>query len=110
MDVEEIHEFALSLENVTEDFPFGPQTLVMRHLQKIFLFISLDALPLQISLKGNPEENILLREEHPKNIAGGYHLNKKHWNTLVIDGGLKASLIKQLILQSHSLVGKIKKR
>ncbi len=110
MNVEEIHEFALSLEGVTEDFPFGPQTLVMRHLQKIFLFISLDALPLQISLKGIPEENIVLRESYPEKITGGYHLNKQHWNTLVIDGTLQASLIRELILKSHSLVGKIKKR
>lgn len=109
MNVEEIHEFALGLIGVTEDFPFGPQTLVMRHQQKIFLFISLDAVPLSISLKGKPEDNIALREAFPQNVSGGYHLNKVHWNTLVIDGGLKVKLIKDLIIKSHALVGKFKK-
>ncbi len=109
MHVEGLRDYALSLGEVTEGFPFGESTLVMKINNKIFLFISLDALPHRFSVKADPEEIIRLREEFPEKIIPGYHLNKKHWNTVILDGPPGDDVIKTMVQQSYDLVKQKKK-
>jgi predicted DNA-binding protein (MmcQ/YjbR family) len=103
MDIETLREYCLSKKAVTEDFPFGEITLVFRVKEKIFLLVSLDADPLQFNAKCNPEKAIELREEYEA-IQPGYHMNKKHWNTVVIDGSIPSKLIKEMIDDSYKLI------
>lgn len=108
MHAEEIREYALQKNNVTEGFPFGPDNLVMKVNNKMFLLISLDEVPLKFNAKCDPDKAIQLREEYPESILPGYHMNKKHWNT-VIANGLKEQMLKEMIDDSYNLVSKKKK-
>ncbi len=108
MNAEEIREYTLSLVNVTEGFPFGEDTLVFKTNNKIFLLLSLSAVPLQFNVKCNPEYAIELREKYSC-ILPGYHMNKKHWNTIIVDGTLSAHQLKQFIKDSYVLVAKKQK-
>jgi predicted DNA-binding protein (MmcQ/YjbR family) len=63
---------------------------------------------LQFNLKCDPAKAIELREEYPENILPGYHMNKKHWNTIIVDGGISKKLLLQMIDDSYKLAGKIK--
>jgi len=103
MNVELLREYCLKKKSVTEDFPFGETTLVFRVKEKIFLLVSLDSDPLQFNAKCNPEKTIELREEY-SSIIPGYHMNKKHWNTVIIDGTIPTKLIKELIDDSYDLI------
>ena len=103
MNVESIPEYCLSKKAVTEDFPFGETTLVFRVKEKIFLLVALDADPLQFNAKCDPEKAIELREEYDA-IQPGYHMNKKHWNSVVVDGSLPTKLIKEMIDDSYNLI------
>jgi predicted DNA-binding protein (MmcQ/YjbR family) len=105
MNIETLREYCLSKKAVTEDFPFGETTLVFRVESKIFLLVALDAAPLQFNAKCDPEKAIELREAHNA-IKPGYHMNKKHWNTIVIDGSVTTNLIKEMIDESYNLVVK----
>ncbi len=110
MNVEELRLYALHKEDVTEGFPFGEDTLVLKTGNKIFLLISLDEPSLRFNAKCDPEKAIELREAYPENILPGYHMNKVHWNT-VIAAGLKNNLIKELIDDSYHLIAaSIKKK
>ncbi len=104
MDIETFRDYCLAKKGVTEDLPFGPDVLVLKVMGKMFALASLDAVPLRLNLKCDPEEAITLREEHPNNILPGYHMNKNHWNTLVLDGFLPNSLIFDLTDHSYNLV------
>ncbi len=104
IDFEEIHTFCLSLDFVTEDFPFDASTLVFRVGGKIFALTDVDNCT-SINLKCDPEKAIDLRERYPF-ITAGYHMNKKHWNTVQLDPDLKMSLLKELIEHSYQLVYK----
>jgi predicted DNA-binding protein (MmcQ/YjbR family) len=107
MNVEEIRDFALSLEDVTESFPFGLVTIVFKTNNKMFLLLPLDEVDLlKINVKCNPELAIELRIQYPETVLPGYHMNKKHWNTIVIDGLLPWMRIKEMIEHSYGLVGK----
>ena len=108
MHVEEIRLYALQKENATEGFPFGEDTLVFKTNNKIFLLVSLDNADLRFNVKAEPDKAIEQREEYPVNIVPGYHMNKKHWNTIII-AGLKTKLLMQLIDDSYNLVAKKKK-
>ena len=81
MNIEEIYEFSLSLPSVVEETPFGEDILTLKICNKIFLLCSLERLPLQVNLKCNPNLAISLRETY-EDIIGGYHMNKKHWNSI----------------------------
>jgi predicted DNA-binding protein (MmcQ/YjbR family) len=105
MNIEDIRAYALQKENVTESFPFGGDTLVFKVNEKAFLLMSLDAMPLRFNVKCDPERAIELREEYPDVILPGYHMNKKHWNTIIADG-LKKDMLKEMIDDSYALVGK----
>jgi predicted DNA-binding protein (MmcQ/YjbR family) len=107
MNAEEIRDYALSLKNVAEGFPFGEDTLVFKTNAKIFLLVALGSSPLQFNVKCNPEIAIELREKYSC-VLPGYHMNKKHWNTIIVDGSLtKVQLIEQ-IKASYLLVAKRK--
>lgn len=108
MNIEQLHEYALSLPDVTESFPFDETTLVMKAAGKMFLLVSLDADPLQFNVKCDPERAIELREEYDC-VLPGYHMNKKHWNTIVVDGTLTNKQLKEMVLDSYNLIMKKKK-
>lgn len=103
MDAETVREHCLSLTSVTEDAPFGPDVLAFRIGGKIFLLLSLDTVPTQFNAKCDPERAIELRESHSA-IRPGYHMNKRHWNTIVLDGTLPSALVRDMIDASFALV------
>src|SRR6056297_3210657 len=104
MDIETLRNYCISKKGVTEGLPFGPDTLVFKVMGKMFVLASLDAIPLSVNLKCDPEKAISLREEYENNILPGYHMNKQHWNTVVLDGHLKPDFIFQLVDDSYNLV------
>ncbi|MEU0964928.1 MmcQ/YjbR family DNA-binding protein [Streptomyces sp. NPDC005917] len=99
-----LRAFCLSFNAAEEDFPFGPDASVFKVLGKMFALSRLDARPLTINLKCNPEDAIRLRTDHEGLIIPGYHMNKRHWNTVTVDGDLPARLVKELIEDSYDLV------
>lgn len=104
MHVEDIRTFALSKPDVTEGFPFDENTLVFKRGDKIFLLMGLDEFPLRLNVKCDPDWAIELRESYPDQILPGYHMNKKHWNTVVVDGKLTPNFIQDLINESYERV------
>ncbi|PPL14516.1 MmcQ/YjbR family DNA-binding protein [Microterricola pindariensis] len=106
MTPDELATLCLGLPQAIETYPFGEKTTVFKTSGngKIFALGVLDAVPLTLSVKVDPEEGRALREEHPSHITPGYHLNKKHWVTLLLDGTLDDSLVEQLVRDSHALV------
>ena len=104
MNIEEIREYALSLPDVTEGFPFGESVLVFKIKSKMFLLLPLDEMGAQFNVKCDPEKAIELREEYPETILPGYHMNKKHWNTVIVDGRLSFNQLKEMIKESYGLV------
>ena len=103
MNIEYIREYCLSKKGVSESFPFDESTLVFKVLDKMFFLTGLDRIPTQINLKCDPEYAIELREGHA-DITGGYHMSKKHWNTVMVEGELEDQLILSLIDHSYNLV------
>jgi predicted DNA-binding protein (MmcQ/YjbR family) len=103
MNIEQIREYCLKKKGVTEEFPFDEETLVFKVAGKIFLLASLESIPLQINLKCDPEKAIELREEY-ESVQPGYHMNKKHWNTIIFDGTVPAKKIFEWIDDSYNLV------
>ena len=103
MNLEELREYCLSLPHVTEDMPFGEDILVFRICNRIFALTNLERNPVRVNLKCNPERAVELREEFPNKIVAGYHMNKKHWNTVFLDG-LPLTLIKEMIQHSYEQV------
>jgi predicted DNA-binding protein (MmcQ/YjbR family) len=108
MNIESLREYALLKPSVTEGFPFGEDVLVFKVFNKIFLLVSLNVQPLQFNAKCDPEEAIELREEYPEAVLPGYHMNKKHWNTILVDGTLSNKQLLHMIDESYRLVGKFK--
>jgi len=105
MDIEQLRQYALSKEESAEGFPFGETVLVFKTQGKIFMMLTLDEIPHRINLKCQPEKALELREMYPA-VLPGYHMNKKHWNTVLIDGSIKDNLLLELIDVSHDLVRK----
>ena len=108
MNIETIREYILKKPDVTEGFPFGEDTLVFKAKNKIFFLTGLDNSPLQFNVKCDPDKAIQLREEYPESILPGFHMNKKHWNTVIVDGRLSANQLNEMIDDSYSLVVKKK--
>ncbi|MGW0204273.1 MmcQ/YjbR family DNA-binding protein [Streptomyces sp. NPDC003233] len=104
MTPQELRAFCLSFNAAVEDFPFSPETSVFKVRGKLFALTRLDARPLTVNLKCDPEDAVRLRTEHEGLIVPGYHMNKRHWNTVTVDGGLSARLVKELIEDSYDLV------
>jgi predicted DNA-binding protein (MmcQ/YjbR family) len=110
MNIESLREYTLGKPSVTEGFPFGDDVIVYKVKDKIFLLLPLDTSPLQFNVKCDPEKAIELREAYPEAVLPGYHMNKKHWNTVIADGTLSNKQLLQIVDESYELVkGKKKK-
>lgn len=103
MNIEQLREYCIRKKGVTEEFPFNEETLVFKVMGKMFLLASLDSYPLQINLKCDPEKAIELREEYEA-VQPGYHMSKKHWNTVILDGSVPPRKIFEWIDDSYNLV------
>lgn len=104
MNIEEFREFCLSLPATSEDLPFDETSLVFKVGSKMFALTDLEG-PFCINLKCVPEKAIELREQYPS-VKPGYHMNKKHWNTIEVDGSVSDALIRQWTKESYELVVK----
>jgi len=107
MNIEELRDFCIAKKGVTEEFPFDFDTLVFKVLGKIFALTSLSKWEkgdMTINLKCNPEKAIKLRENN-ESIIAGYHMSKKHWNTVNVNSGdVSDDLVRKLINHSYDLV------
>ncbi|MHB8693806.1 MAG: MmcQ/YjbR family DNA-binding protein [Solirubrobacteraceae bacterium] len=99
----ELRDHCLAFAGSAETFPFGPETSVFKVADKIFAISRLAQPPLQISLKCDPLLAEQLREAHAA-VTPGYHLNKRHWNTVLIDGTLPEQMIKDMVEDSYDLI------
>lgn len=109
MNIETLREYCLSKPDVEETLPFGPDTLVYKANGKIFLLTGLDEEQLSFNVKCDPDLAIELREQYTC-VLPGYHMNKKHWNTIVVDSSVPAKLLKEWIDHSYDLVLNSKKK
>jgi predicted DNA-binding protein (MmcQ/YjbR family) len=105
MDLPDVIAHFLSKPGAEETTPFGPDILVYKVGGKMFALTAPDDFPASINLKCDPERSIELRETWTA-ITPGYHMNKKHWNTLMLDGSVPTLLIRELIDHSYELVAK----
>jgi predicted DNA-binding protein (MmcQ/YjbR family) len=103
VDATELRSWCLRQPGAIEDFPFGPEFSVFKVSGKMFALSALDRTPLEVSVKCEPELAVGLRDAHPA-IRPGYHLNKRHWNTITIDGSLADQLVRDLVEDSYDLV------
>jgi len=103
MDARELKAEFLALPGAVEDFPFGDEVSVFKVAGKMFALCNLDGDPLQLSIKCEPELAVRLRATYPA-IAPGYHLNKRHWNTVTLDGSLPDPMVTDMLGDSYDLV------
>lgn len=103
MDCDELKAACLALTGAVETFPFNPLTSVFKVGGKIFALSDLGAQPLSVSLKCEPELAQRLRDQYPA-ITGGWHLNKRHWNTVLLDGSVPDAMVRDMIEDSYDLV------
>ncbi|WP_414637612.1 MmcQ/YjbR family DNA-binding protein [Amycolatopsis sp.] len=103
MKAAELKKVCLSLAGSREEFPFDESNSVFKVSGKIFAISRLGAKPLRVSLKCDPELAVQLRIDHPA-ITAGYHLNKRHWNTVELDGSVPDQLVREMIEDSYDLV------
>jgi predicted DNA-binding protein (MmcQ/YjbR family) len=108
MNIESLRDYCLSKPGTEEALPFGPDNLVYKVNGKIFLITGLDQEQLSFNVKCDPELAIELREKYPC-VIPGYHMNKKHWNTIVVDGSVSVKQLKEWINHSYELVAGKKK-
>ncbi|MCW0481581.1 MmcQ/YjbR family DNA-binding protein [Gaoshiqia sediminis] len=102
MNIEELRNYCVSKKGVTEEFPFDETTLVFKVMGKIFALTDLED-DLTVNLKCDPETAVELRESYSC-VLPGYHMNKKHWNTVLINGSVNDRLIESWIDHSYNLV------
>jgi predicted DNA-binding protein (MmcQ/YjbR family) len=105
MNHKETEEYVLSMPNSRLDYPFGEDVAVYKADDKMFALIAEKSDPVRISLKCDPKLSEVLRKKY-ETVMPGYHLNKKHWNTIVLTGQLEWEEIKALIRHSYDLVTK----
>ncbi len=103
MYLDEFRSACLALPETREDQPFGPDVLVFKVCDKMFALLSLDDIPPRVNLKCDPEEAVALREEYDA-ILPGYHMNKRHWNTVVLNAEVPTALVHAMIEDSYRLV------
>lgn len=103
MNVEAFREYCMAKKGTTESFPFDADTLVFKVLGKMYALVPLERLPPQANLKCDPERALELREVYDGDIIAGYHMSKKHWNTLLLER-LEPKHIMELIDHSYDLV------
>jgi predicted DNA-binding protein (MmcQ/YjbR family) len=102
LNIESYRAFCLSQKGVTEEFPFGENTLVHKVMGKMFALTGIEVFE-SVNLKVDPEKGVELRERYPA-VVPGYHMNKKHWITVLMDGSISDSLLRQWIQDSYNLV------
>ncbi|MGX5819134.1 MmcQ/YjbR family DNA-binding protein [Chitinophaga lutea] len=102
MNLEKFHAYCLSLPGVEEDFPFGEQTLVFKVMGKLFALTDVESFE-SVNLKADPDEIIEMRERYEA-VLPGYHMNKKHWNTILFDGSIPDKLLLEWTKKSYDLV------
>jgi len=103
MHIEAFRNYCLCKPGVTEEFPFDETTLVFKVCGKMFALTGLESPEFKVNLKCDPDRSIELRETY-ESITAGFHMNKKHWNTVLFDGSFSEDLFKELIDHSYSLV------
>ena len=103
MNIEQYRNFCLSFPGVTEEFPFDENTLVFKVIGKMFTACDVDKFE-SINVKCDPVKAIELRETYPGVVIPGYHMNKKHWNSIVMENNLPDEQIKEWIIDSYELV------
>jgi len=106
MDHKTVEEYVLSMPNAKLDYPFGEDVAVYKVNDKMFALIPEGREPIRISLKCDPQLSVILRDKY-ETVMEGYHLNKKHWNTILLTGQLPWEEIQGLILHSYNLVAGI---
>ncbi|MFD3540940.1 MmcQ/YjbR family DNA-binding protein [Streptomyces sp. NPDC058662] len=101
----ELRDLCLDFNAAVEEFPFTPEISVFKVLGKVFALTALDAEPLKVNLKCDPEQAVRLRAEHEA-VVPGYHMNKRHWNTVTAGGpgALPDALVRELVEDSYDLV------
>ena len=104
MTARDLRKLCLDFPGAYEDFPFGPNTSVFKVEGKMFALTALASTPLKVSLKCEPELAEELRASYPDAIAPGYHLNKRHWNTVLCDGALSDAMVRDMIEDSYDLI------
>jgi predicted DNA-binding protein (MmcQ/YjbR family) len=102
MDIESLRDYCLAKPGVTETLPFGPDTLVFKVLDKMFLLIGLNS-PDSFNVKCDPGKAVELRDEYDE-VQPGYHMNKTHWNTVSMKGRLNDGQLKEMIDHSYTLI------
>ncbi len=110
MNSESLRDYCLAKPGVTESFPFGGDALVFKvgaagAPGKMFALLSTESVPTTINLKCDPEQAVVLREEHSA-VTPGYHMNKTHWNTVTLDGSIRMADVHAWIDHSYELVRK----
>ena len=103
MDLAEFREYCLSKPDATEGTPFGPDVLVFKVSGKMFALATLDEVPATVNLKCDPEVALDLRDRYEQ-VRPGYHMNKKHWNTVEIENGIPDAELRKMIDHSYELV------
>ncbi|HVK47451.1 MAG TPA: MmcQ/YjbR family DNA-binding protein [Pseudobacter sp.] len=103
MNIDTLRAYCLSKPAVEETLPFGPDTLVFKVAGKVFLLTGLDSDPLSFNVKCDPDLAVELRERYDA-VQPGYHMNKKHWNTITVDGSVSGKLLREWIDHSYELV------
>ncbi len=108
MQIDQLRDYCIAKKGVTEEFPFDEVTLVFKVMQKMFALVGLDRWErgeTQINLKCDPERAEELRATY-EGVIGGYHMNKKHWNTVILNSDVSDSMAFELIDHSYDLVVK----
>jgi predicted DNA-binding protein (MmcQ/YjbR family) len=105
MNIEELREYCLRKADATEGTPFGPDTLVFKVGGKIFALAPLDEIPARANLKCDPDLALELRDRYEQ-VRPGYHMNKKHWNTVEIESNIPDDEIRKMIDHSYELVAR----
>jgi predicted DNA-binding protein (MmcQ/YjbR family) len=103
MNIEELRDYCISKKGVEETLPFGPDTLVFKVMGKMFLLTGLDSDSLEFNVKCDPEKAIELREQFTC-VLPGFHMNKKHWNTIIANGSVSDKQLIEWIDHSYELV------
>ncbi len=107
MNIESYRTYCLKKPGTTEHFPFDEDTLVFKVMGKMYALSGLTSWENgepRINLKCDPEEAVLLREKYPESVLPGYHMNKQHWNTVVLNGELTTKELKKFIDHSYALI------
>ncbi|WP_328481943.1 MmcQ/YjbR family DNA-binding protein [Streptomyces sp. NBC_00377] len=104
MTPQELRGLCLSFNAAVEEFPFRPEISVFKVGGKLFALTTLDARPLTVNLKCDPDDAVRLRGEHEGLIVPGWHMNKRHWNTVTVDAELPDRLVRELVEDSYDLV------